>query len=122
MDPSVHCRTFLAHRHSWSRVDVHPPPPQYDGQHPRDGIPDIHGFKVLWSLVGVLTVRPLFACFIAYECVEAQCCRDEHVIAKNSCETAFPHCSTKQPQREAICLLEDADRHCRLQVGVRGKV
>lgn len=39
----------------------------YDGQVARDGIPDIHGWKVFWSLIGVITVRPIFACFLAYD-------------------------------------------------------
>lgn len=39
----------------------------YDGAHDRDGVPDVHGWKVLTSLVMTLGLRPLLAIFWVYD-------------------------------------------------------
>lgn len=33
-------------------------------------MPDVHGWKVAMSLLGVITIRPLFATFVAYDRTE----------------------------------------------------
>lgn len=38
----------------------------FDGSHPRDGVPDQYVSKVFWSMIGTISIRPLFAAFIFY--------------------------------------------------------
>lgn len=38
-----------------------------DGQKARDGIPDVYGGKVFWSLAGTVSIRPMFALFAIYD-------------------------------------------------------
>ncbi|UZJ54461.1 hypothetical protein CBS101457_003781 [Exobasidium rhododendri] len=38
-----------------------------DGDHPRDGVPDQYCSKVFWSLIGTVSIRPLFASFLFYD-------------------------------------------------------
>ncbi|CEH17072.1 hypothetical protein CBOM_03143 [Ceraceosorus bombacis] len=38
----------------------------FDGAVPRDGIPDNMSGKVLWSMLGTVSIRPLFAIFLIY--------------------------------------------------------
>ncbi|KAN0060136.1 hypothetical protein ACQY0O_008110 [Thecaphora frezii] len=39
----------------------------FDGQVPRDGVPDTQTRKVALSLIGTISIRPLFAIFFAYD-------------------------------------------------------
>lgn len=39
----------------------------FDSEKTRDGIPNLHGEKVFWSLIGTVSIRPLFAVFVAYD-------------------------------------------------------
>lgn len=39
----------------------------FDGDHPRDGVPDEHVGKVVWSMLGTISIRPLFASFLFYD-------------------------------------------------------
>lgn len=38
-----------------------------DGGKARDGIPDMYGGKVFWSLIGTISIRPMFALFLVYD-------------------------------------------------------
>jgi hypothetical protein len=38
----------------------------FDGSHPRDGVPDEYLGKVVWSMLGTISIRPLFAAFLFY--------------------------------------------------------
>lgn len=39
----------------------------FDGSHPRDGVPDLHSQKIGLSMLGTVTIRPLFATFLIYD-------------------------------------------------------
>ena len=39
----------------------------FDGSHKRDGVPDLYSGKIFWSMIGTVTIRPLFATFLVYD-------------------------------------------------------